>query len=446
IGEKAFYACQKLTGVYIPDNVTSIGGEAFAQCYKLESVTLPIGLTSIPNQLFEACESLKEIDIPFNVGSIGPWAFYDCDAMETISFYEVASLGEGAFFGCGSLRAVDLGYCLKEIGKGVFASCQSLTGISLPATVESIGENAFSNCMALERINVDEENPYFASKDNTLYDKDFSELILGASAVTELTIPETTVRIRNSAFYNGKLTSVQGGEGLIEIDDYAFSGCRDLASFNFSDKLERIGDEAFAMAAFTEVDLPETLTQLSSYAFSDNHNLTSIIIPDKIESIGSYCFFRALSLTDVTIGPNVGSIGEYAFYGCEALKHITCQAVKPPYYSSGFPEAVYPVATLSVPDDSRELYSRAEVWGKFKNIKGIGQSGINRPVAYGINITAEGRTIYVDGNYSSATVYGADGRVAAQIADGNCEVNSAGCYIVRATCAEGVCTAKIIVR
>ncbi len=63
IGDYAFYGCDSLTSIIIPDGVISIGGVAFA-----------------------SCDSLTSIIIPDSVTSIGDWAFYYCDSLTSVVF------------------------------------------------------------------------------------------------------------------------------------------------------------------------------------------------------------------------------------------------------------------------------------------------------------------------------------------------------------------------
>lgn len=70
IGEGAFFCCDELTSVTIPDGVTRIGNYAFAGCIELTSVTIPNSVTSIDNDAFFGCSRLKSII--FN-GTIAQW-------------------------------------------------------------------------------------------------------------------------------------------------------------------------------------------------------------------------------------------------------------------------------------------------------------------------------------------------------------------------------------
>lgn len=74
IGEWAFYGCLSLTSVAIPNSVTSIGSSAFSCCKNLASVTIGNGLASVDSSVFSTCKNLTQIDVSNdnkNFASIG---------------------------------------------------------------------------------------------------------------------------------------------------------------------------------------------------------------------------------------------------------------------------------------------------------------------------------------------------------------------------------------
>ena len=83
IGDKAFYDCDGLTSVTIPNSVTSIGNYAFFYCGGLTSVTIPNSVTSIGDYAFRYCSSLTSVTIPNSVKTIGDYAFA-CSNIRTI--------------------------------------------------------------------------------------------------------------------------------------------------------------------------------------------------------------------------------------------------------------------------------------------------------------------------------------------------------------------------
>lgn len=96
--EEAFYGCENLTSITIPESVTSIGDLAFFYCKNLISITIPDGVTSIGVNAFGYCTSLTSITIPNSVTSIGNYALEYCTSLTSITIPDsVASIGNGAF-------------------------------------------------------------------------------------------------------------------------------------------------------------------------------------------------------------------------------------------------------------------------------------------------------------------------------------------------------------
>ncbi len=83
IGNQAFYYCQSLTSIVIPNSVTKIGGGAFSMCVNLTSITIPDNVTSIGRMAFQQ-SGLTSITIPESVTEIGDQAFYCCENLKYV--------------------------------------------------------------------------------------------------------------------------------------------------------------------------------------------------------------------------------------------------------------------------------------------------------------------------------------------------------------------------
>ena len=73
----------------IPDQmdghrVTGIGQDAFFWCNSLTSVTIPESVTNIGNDAFYMCSSLTSVTIPNSVAAMGINPFVSCDKLQTI--------------------------------------------------------------------------------------------------------------------------------------------------------------------------------------------------------------------------------------------------------------------------------------------------------------------------------------------------------------------------
>ena len=75
IGQRAFYACSKLTLVDIPHSVTLIEDEAFCSCTGLESIVIPPSVKSIGSAAFYGCIALDKV-------TVSPETEYDASAFE----------------------------------------------------------------------------------------------------------------------------------------------------------------------------------------------------------------------------------------------------------------------------------------------------------------------------------------------------------------------------
>ena len=169
IGFRAFYGCESIESVTIPDSVTSIGVSAFFDCQSLASVTIPDSVTSIGEGAFYYCQSLASVTIPDSVTSIGGHAFDGCQSLTSVTIPDsVTSIGLLAFSGTpwlsnypddfvivgnniligykGSDTSVTIPNSVTSIGGAAFYGCTSLTNVTIPDSVTNIGDAAFSGC------------------------------------------------------------------------------------------------------------------------------------------------------------------------------------------------------------------------------------------------------------------------------------------------------------
>ena len=152
IGYEAFYDCDSLTSVTIPDSVTTIGDEAFCGC-DITSITIPDSVTTIGDDAFGGCESLTSVTIGDSVTTIGEWAFNYCLSLTSVTIPDsVTTIGGGAFRDCNSLTSVTIPDSVIMIGDYTFAHCSNLTSVIIGDSVTTIGEWVFSTCRSLESV------------------------------------------------------------------------------------------------------------------------------------------------------------------------------------------------------------------------------------------------------------------------------------------------------
>ena len=91
----AFYACETVESIVIPDTVTHIGSSAFRECTSLTSVTMGNGVTSIGSSAFRDCTSLESVTITEKVTELGVYVFYGCDSLANITVSELNATYHG---------------------------------------------------------------------------------------------------------------------------------------------------------------------------------------------------------------------------------------------------------------------------------------------------------------------------------------------------------------
>ncbi len=161
IGTGIFYSCPNLTAIgdftaenyYCESNcIVDVKEKSVLAGCQNSVIPTSKDVTLIDKTAFFYCEGLKEITIPENIVKIGDMAFYWCTSLEKVNFSnKLLVIGESAFSLCSSLKNVSLGESVNKIGKSAFSS-SGLETIYIPNSVKYIEENAFRNCTKLVKV------------------------------------------------------------------------------------------------------------------------------------------------------------------------------------------------------------------------------------------------------------------------------------------------------
>lgn len=171
------------------------------------------------------------------------------------------------------------------------------TLIRLPDSVESIESFAFYHFKELQRIEIDESNAYYRSKDGILYTHDMTTLVAYP---------------RNKEGFTFTIM-----KSVETIESYAFSNQRRITTLDFEEDsaLKTISYRSFAnMVELRNLSLPEGLTTIGDTAFY-GMNVPSLEIPGSVEVIGPYAFFAPFSsgIRDLQLNEGLIEIGSNAF-------------------------------------------------------------------------------------------------------------------------------------
>lgn len=158
IGAQAFYECNLLVSVTVPDSVKDIGSQAFYNCSFLESVIFGENsqLNTIGDNVFFRCSYLTNCDIPDKVTDIGEYAFYYCASLKSITLPDgITSINPFTFAYCRALTSINIPEDVTTVCAYAFAYCSGLTNVTIPDSVVIINDSAFYDCIVLRSVYYD---------------------------------------------------------------------------------------------------------------------------------------------------------------------------------------------------------------------------------------------------------------------------------------------------
>ncbi len=369
IGEYAFYMCESLTEVTIPEGVADIGDMSFYGCHGLAAVSIPGSVTRIGAAAFGEC-GLTSVTIPDSVEEIGGGAFSYCELLSSVTLPSgLASIGAGTFSWCYSLTKLRIPDSVTSVGAGAFTG-SGLLALSVPGSWKDTaileGADVPAGCTVTYRG---------ASGDPLAVATDalppgtqwtFYSATLEASGGAE---PYTWSLGAGSALPDGLWLSSDGsgdiGGVAQETGEFTFTvvvtDAEDSIALKELTLLIEEGwtpdpEESETVAGVTwtytvsggratvtgadpaegALTVPSTLgglpvAAIGEYAFDDSRFLTGITIPDSVEEIGDEAFVACEKLAKVAIGAGVTGIGTEAFAMCYALQAFEVAAANPAY-------------------------------------------------------------------------------------------------------------------
>ena len=298
IGSHAFYFCDDITRVTIPDGVTSICDSAFASCHGLARVTIPASVMRIDSTAFyNSSAAIYDTSTIPGVKLVDGWVVGYTEALSgALDLSGVRGIADNAFLNCRSLTEVTIPNGIKSIAARTFSGCSNLARVTIPDSVACIGEFAFYGCSRLASVK----------------------------------IPDGVTRIEMSTFSGcSGLTSMTIPDSVMDIGSAAFRNCRGIASMDIPDNVTSIGDKAFSgcvESLFDMVTIPGVkLVDGWVVGFTDDIPANLDLVG--VRGIGDLAFYKdgqydGPGLVNVTMSDSVVSIGDYAFWFCKGLKNV----------------------------------------------------------------------------------------------------------------------------
>ena len=148
----------------------------------------------------------------------------------------VTAISVGAFY-LSTITSIEVPDSVTSIGEMAFLGCTSLKSVKLSTGVAKIDKNAFGSCSALQEIQVAKDNPNFSSLNGVLYSKKQDTLIIYPAAKTDAAyiIPSCVTSVAMYAFSeNPYLETLTIPNSLIKVGDSAFYNCKNLRAVSYN--------------------------------------------------------------------------------------------------------------------------------------------------------------------------------------------------------------------
>ena len=348
IGDNAFQNCTELSGVTMPNTVTTIGDKAFFGCRGLTNITIPNAVTNIGNYAFQGCWSLNTLHFNAN----------NCADFSSVATYR-------PFYNL-SISTIDIGNGVQRIPAYFATGFNNLTSISIPSSVTSIGYSAFANCTSLTELNF-----------NATYCADFdTSLPFSNSFITTVHVGNSTQKIpANFVRDLTTLRTVTIGNSVTTIGTSAFSGCTSM----------------------TDVSIGNSVTTIGNSAFYNCTGLNNVIMGNSVTTINNSAFYGCKALRSIVLPSSVRIIRSKAFYNCSGLLSVYSYADDPPVMESSDCFNCYNTATLYVPYEVLNIYKNTYYWNNFYRTYGVDAEG--NVLATGISLNVNSKSLNVNQTY-----------------------------------------------
>ena len=385
LGEEDFKTLRGMTTLNKLDltqaAITSLPEYSFYQS-KLQEIKLPQTLIEIQQNAFHSCENLRAITFGANsqlrtIGggdrvedgvSIVPGAFYGCSSLKAIDIpRSVEVIKGGAFANCTSLEIVNFATNTKlKTLDGAFYNCTSLKHITIPASVTSLFWT-FTECSSLSSVDFE------SSSQLEVMDMAFGE----STPLKNIAIPASVTTLDLEFMNCSSLERIifNPGSRLRIIEDHTFQNCHNLITVDFgqTSQIKTMGNIFYDCTSLENITIPASVTtmkgtfpqcpSLKTITFDTGSQLTTVesgTFSNPVTSNQNITMIDASNCTRIT---DAGGFADY-LPSLQILKIGT--RIPPKFFTWITPNST---AVLQVPIGCSVAYKNANFWSEFASIK-----------------------------------------------------------------------------
>ena len=416
----AFFDCYEMTGVQLPNTITSIGQAALYGCSSLTTFTIPPLVSLISDDAFSGCTQLKSINIPASVVGLGDGVFYGCSQLTsvTVNWNVPIAIGNDCFSNAGNATLnIPKGsynkYVLADNWKSfkiikepahdvgdVFVRDVHTTGIDAHGQFRVVSISPLS--VSLDAVKDYQEGTTLIidgavqGYDGMIYTvAELDALAFDGCNLSGISIPKIVTTIGNNTFDSCDammVVSVGWHDPLIITDEYFPNASNAILEVPYGSKTnyeiaegwklfksiiekDPQDDDLFQEKNADDIDIWFRILSAKERTCEIKENAIStgitgkLLIPNKVRdfdvvAIGTSAFQNCTHISIVEIPQEVTAIGSMAFNGCNDLNSVSVEWDEPIEIGSNCFSNVNN-ATLYVPIGTNKKYRTAIGWKDF---------------------------------------------------------------------------------
>ena len=285
IGEYAFYGAEDIDSIVISGKTMELDKNAFQSCEAKKIVIIGSDL-EVGNNAFSYCDDISEIYISNSEIDIKTYAFYGAGKDMGVTIVNCNGILDDQAFQTSEVVDLTISGCTLEIGENAFSYCEDLATVYMDNSTLEIGTYAFYDAG-------DDTDISFLNCSLEVDDKAFQ----CCGAVTLNISGSETVLGENTFSYCEDLTDVFIGANNIEIGTYSFYDCSSLVNVSIASDSEDdalnliIKDKAFQCSTVQDVVIGRGNVEIEENAFSYCKELMNVEIKGVLTDVGKYAFY-----------------------------------------------------------------------------------------------------------------------------------------------------------
>lgn len=328
-----------------PYAVTEIADGAFYNCNILSEVTVPEGVKRIGESAFPYSYNLSRVSLPSTLQSIGDYAFYRCPLTSVVAAMQnPVNIARNVFM------------VTKNVG-GEYVEVFTSADLYVPIGQKTVYSAA----------NVWKEFP-------AIYQGELKDITLNGITYTYVTgenlaivkMGDPTILQYQDVVIPSSIPAAGKTYQVKKIADRAFLQIQ-MNSVTIQPGVEEIGAQAFwNVNGIEEVALPSSVKSIGESAFAYCYYLQTVKLPSTLQSIGENAFYGCPLTSVFAAMQNPINIAQNVF--------MTQEVVGGEYVD------VFTSAELYVPIGKKAAYSAADIWKEFlPNINEIEMGSTSLP-------------------------------------------------------------------